>query len=202
MLGCCFILSLLFSSLSDISFQLAFHDDVDRNETCDSLDFFDKGVELAIRRSEDEQWVPLKFYTLSGLSSLTGDRGVRIDIGTYDQANSILSLRDYNVSVVAGDTSVMNVTECNRAVAGERLPLDPSAPFPPPLSGRCHLVSFSFLYRFVLYCIVLYCVLYCIVLCCIVLYFNAKKNRSVNIKCAQKWNWLCNPGIARQSMDS
>ena len=102
---------MLFSSLSDIRFQLSFHDNVDLGDTrvCDALESFDEGVELAIRRSEDEQWVPLKFYTLS---RFTEGRDEQIDIGNYDQESSILSLRGYNVSVVAGDTSVMSVTEC------------------------------------------------------------------------------------------
>ena len=77
---------------------------------CDIIECFNEGVELSLRSAENEveQWVPLKFYTLSSV----GNCGQVINIGTYDQANSILSLRGYNVSVVAGDTSVMNVTEC------------------------------------------------------------------------------------------
>ena len=104
------MLPMMFSPLSDVSFQLAFQEDnfgPSQNTFCDILDNFDEGVELAIRRSEDEQWVPLKFYTLSNLKM---KRDERIDIGIYDQDNSILSLRGYNVSVVTGDTSVMNVT--------------------------------------------------------------------------------------------
>ena len=104
------MLPLMFSPFSDVSFQLAFQDDVGPglNRSCDILEAFDEGVELAIRRSEDEQWVPLKFYTLSRLISM--ERELRIDIGRYDQDNSVLSLQGYNVSVVAGDTSVMSVT--------------------------------------------------------------------------------------------
>ena len=102
------MLPLMFSPLSDVSFQLAFQRNVgpSASRLCDRLESFDEGVELAIRRSEDEQWVPLKFYTVASR------RSVRIDIGRYDQDNSILSLRGYNVSVVAGDTSVMSVSEC------------------------------------------------------------------------------------------
>ena len=99
------MLPLMFSPLSDVSFQLDFHDGSE--QLCNQINHFDEGVELAIRRSEDEQWVPLKFYTLSRLR-MTRDE--RIDIGIYEQNNSILSLRGYNVSVVAGDTSVMSVT--------------------------------------------------------------------------------------------
>ena len=93
-----------------MSFQLDFHnqDSFRPNRLCNLLDSLDEGVELAIRRSEDEQWVPLKFYTT--VSSLRRRRDERINIGRYDQDNSILSLRGYNVSVVAGDTSVMSVT--------------------------------------------------------------------------------------------
>ena len=105
------MLPLMFSSLSDVRFQLAFQDDVGpvTNRSCDDLETFDEGVEVAIRRSEDEQWVPLKFYTLTRLRMA---RDEQIDIGIYEQNNSILSLRGYNVSVVAGDTSVMSVSEC------------------------------------------------------------------------------------------
>ena len=96
-----------------MSFQLAFHNDVDNvdggdTRVCDILESFDEGVELAIRRSEDEQWVPLKFYTLS---SLTMNRDVRIDTGNYDQESSVLSLRGYNVSVMLHNFTTMNVTE-------------------------------------------------------------------------------------------
>ena len=104
------MLPLMFSSLSNVSFQLTFHNNVGRTENrmCDTIESFDEGVELAIRRSEQEQWVPLKYYALS---SLTMERDPRINIGNYDQNSSIIFLRGYSVPVVAGDTSVMNVTE-------------------------------------------------------------------------------------------
>ena len=101
----------LFPFYRKVSFQLTFndnHEETDLERSCDILESFDEGVELAIRMSEDEQWVPLKFYTLS---SLTMDRDVRIDIGSYDQNRSVVSLRGYNVSVMLHNFSVMNVTE-------------------------------------------------------------------------------------------
>ena len=101
----------MFSSLSNVSFQLAFHKLVgpENNRSCDTIESLDEGVELAIRRSEDEQWVPLKFYTLS---SQKMRRNLEIDIGSYDPNSSTMSLRGYNVSVVAGGISVMSVSEC------------------------------------------------------------------------------------------
>ena len=101
---------MLFLYCRRVSFQLAINGDSDSNgvRSCDVIEFFDEGVELAVQRREDEQWVPLKFYTLS---NLTMSRDVLIDIGSYDQNSSVLSLRGYNVSVVLHNTSVMNVTE-------------------------------------------------------------------------------------------
>ena len=85
-----------------MSFQLA----INGNRTgCNGINTFDEGVELAARWSEDEQWVPLRFYTSSEV------RNRIIDIGRYDQNSSVLSLRGYNVSVVLHNTTVMNVTE-------------------------------------------------------------------------------------------
>ena len=83
--------------------------DIDGN-SCDVLEAFDEGVELSLRTLEDEDgpWVPLKFYTLSSVAST---REPLIDLGSYDNISTILSLRGYSVSVVAGNTSVMNVTE-------------------------------------------------------------------------------------------
>ena len=97
-----------------MSFQLAINTNAPvpanaANNSCDVLEVFDEGVELSLRTLEDEEgpWVPLKFYTLSSLAST---REPRIDLGSYDNINTILSLRGYNVSVVAGNTSVMNAT--------------------------------------------------------------------------------------------
>ena len=86
-----------------MSFQLAIN-------ICDALEFFDEGVELSLRTLENEAgpWVPLKFYSLSSIAST---REPLIDLGSYDDISSILSLRGYNVSVVAGNTAVMDVTE-------------------------------------------------------------------------------------------
>ena len=99
-----------------MSFQLAFNgnapseDGNARDNSCDELEAFDEGVELSLRTQENEDgpWVPLKFYTLS---SVALKREPLIDLGSYDNISSILSLRGYSVSVVAGNTSVMNVTE-------------------------------------------------------------------------------------------
>lgn len=85
-----------------MSFQLTIYtDDSNTNNDdglCDSIESFDEGVELAIRRSEDEQWVPLKFYTSSVSNiSITRDTLILIDVGERDED---LSIRGYNVSVM------------------------------------------------------------------------------------------------------
>ena len=86
-------------------FQLSIND-ARGDVSCEGIESFDEGVELAIRRSEDEQWVPLKFYTLANRSS-----DPLIDVGVYN--NEVLSLRGYNVSVVLPEPfSRKYITEC------------------------------------------------------------------------------------------
>ena len=99
-----------------MSFQLAFNRNAPSEDgnagdnSCDELEAFDEGVELSLRtlENEDGPWVPLKFYTLSSVA-LT--REPLIDLGSYDNISSILTLRGYDVFVMAGNTSTMNVTE-------------------------------------------------------------------------------------------
>ena len=111
-----------------MSFQLAFNrnapseDSNAFNNSCDALEAFDEGVELSLRILEDKDgpWVPLKLFTLSSVAST---REPLIDLGSYNGTSSILSLRGYSVPVVAGDTSVMNVTEyiCDKRFFQEKV---------------------------------------------------------------------------------
>ena len=79
------------------------------------MDDFDEGVELAIRSLQnDDQWIPLKFYTLTrhiepNLRRTSED----INIGAVT-TNSMLSLRGYQVGIndISGSfRAPTNVTE-------------------------------------------------------------------------------------------
>ena len=73
----------------------------------DDIENFDEGVELAVKRVDDNQWIPLKFFTKTWKEKLQN-----IEIGHYDNVSNTLSLRGYNVSVTNVPNEVSEVHEC------------------------------------------------------------------------------------------
>ena len=76
----------------DLSFLIHWAYDKD----CDSMDFFDEGIELSVRRVGDLLWVPLAFFT-----RVTRRRhSVFISL---DYSNDNLMIRGYTVPIVTLD---------------------------------------------------------------------------------------------------
>ena len=73
----------------------------------DEIEIFDEGVEFAVKRVEDNQWIPLKFFT-----NTEKERSQSINVGHYDNNSNTLSLRGYSVSVSNVSNEISEVHEC------------------------------------------------------------------------------------------
>ena len=89
-----------------MKFQL-FIGNGDVNDVFDDIDNFEEGVELAVKRVEDNQWIPLKFFTNTSKEQLQ-----RINVGHYNNVSDTLSLRGYDVSVSNVPNEISEVHEC------------------------------------------------------------------------------------------
>ena len=73
----------------------------------DAIENFDEGVEFSVRSTEDNQWIPLRFFTNTSKKQLRS-----INIGPYDNISDVLSLRGYDVSVTNVPDKAFEVREC------------------------------------------------------------------------------------------
>ena len=82
------------------------------NNTCDTMNFFDEGIELAIRRVDDLLWIPLAFFT----TKTYRNPGANIGLDFNSSVRDGLEIRGYTVPVTLNDTDTqhrINIRICD-----------------------------------------------------------------------------------------
>ena len=84
------------------------------------MNFFDEGIELALRRDGDSLWTPLAFFTIR-VNSRGGAAGQSIRLG-YDGGSNV-PIRGFSVPVTENDTDTQHLMQfriCNEMIVGAR----------------------------------------------------------------------------------